>query len=152
MHIFIEDKIRWVAIPESAKTIKGDFIRTQAWPKSSLVRLKDCMERWEKKLAEVSAKKEALQKQPTAQTVQAAQANADAEAEADDRTPTNGSPEPKEEGKEEEEGEDEEEGDDDEFEKKADEIEMALRERLEKLTLKLEQEKTGTAESVPTTS
>jgi hypothetical protein len=92
-----------------------------------LKRLEACMRRWE-----------ALQKKEKMPLVGQDELAEGAESEADEKTPTNGSPEPPE-------LEVEDEEDDEEYEKRTNEIEKALQERLEQLTLKLSnQEKAQT--------
>lgn len=147
IHIYVESKVGWLKLPESAKTMKGDYDRTKAWPKSSLLRLNACIERY--KVAEkngevgLDGKLDDVQKEGVGiggAKVQPewkvdGEVDVDGGDDAEDKTPTNGSPEEKE-------SLDGEAEDDEEFDRRQDEIERALQERLEKLTLKLsEQEK-----------
>lgn len=117
VHIFVEGKVGWLPLPKDVKQIQGDFDRAKVWPTSSLKRLKAVMERWEARKAAAAA-------------AAVAKAQADGDFDAEDKTPTNGSPEEKDD-------------DDEEFEKRTDEIEKALQERLEKLTLKLKEQEGG---------
>jgi hypothetical protein len=119
MHIFVESKLDWVRLPDNAKTIpKGDNLR-KWWPKSSLKRLEICMRRTEEvKKRRIAAMKE--RKEATAGTEENVLAEGSGEG---DKTPTAG----------------EFGGEDDEaFEKRFRETEKALQERLERLSLKLQ--------------
>jgi hypothetical protein len=143
----------------------GDYDRTKVWPTSSLKRLQACMDRFEAKRA--AAKVKGVEGAKAVEAVRAAHEGRqggnsgssgssvqvdsenvrdlkEEEAEEGDKTPTVGSP-----------GEDD--FDEEEFEKRAEEIERALTERLEQLTLKLKEqdpqteveEKAGKKEPMP---
>lgn len=114
IHEFIEAKIPWVILPEGAKTCKGPFDFKKVWPKSSLRRFEAAMKRNEERRLRTVA------------GTDGAEENED-EKEAD-KTPTAQSPEEKE--------------NDEEFEKRYQETEKALQERLEKLSLKLKEQET----------
>jgi hypothetical protein len=117
LHIYVEGKVQWLTLPEGTKTLMGDMDRTKEWPKSSLVRFEACMKRWEVVERELGRRRE------EAKRFDGKEGGDD----AGEKTPTN-------------EKEEEGEVDDVEFERKQDEIERALEERLEKLCLKLDQE------------
>ncbi|KAH8722606.1 Mss4-like protein [Phaeosphaeriaceae sp. PMI808] len=117
-HGFIESKVDWVVLPEGARTIAGEFKFRELWPKSSLKRLDVCLA-W----AAEAAKKR----------VEEARARGmDGDGGADDgagdgeKTPT-----AVEFGGEVE--------DDEAFERRFQEAERALQERLAKLSKKLEE-------------
>jgi hypothetical protein len=112
LHAFIESRIPWIHLPEGAKTCNGYFDFRKMWPASSLKRFDAAILRHEEKLKQKSTKNEGV-------------AATEDEKEAD-KTPTAQSPEQKE--------------DDEEFEKRYRETEKALQERLEKLTIKLDEE------------
>ena len=135
LHAFIEGKISWVILPEGTKTCKGQFDYREHWPKSSLARLDAAVQR-------ATARQEAKQAASKAQ-------DAEEEKEAD-KTPTAQTPDEKDETVE----------DDEEFERRYRETEQALQQRLELLSLRLnENEKVqgddlrsdvvGTAEEPP---
>ncbi|KAF2643877.1 DUF636-domain-containing protein [Massarina eburnea CBS 473.64] len=111
VHSFIESKIPWVGIPDGARTCEGPFDFREYWPKASLKRFDDAVKKYDEEKKEKG------------------------DVEETDKTPTAQSPDEKEE------QEDDVDDDDEEFERKARETELALLERLEKLTLKLDQQK-----------
>ncbi len=124
MHMYIENKLTWLQLPNDAKTCKGMFKESEVWPKSSLARLEACeakLKAEQKEAAEkVAAEKGTGEDDPTQE---------DSESQAD-KTPTAETPE---------EQDLEERDADKEFERR----QKALEERLEKLTLKIsEQERT----------
>lgn len=132
LHIYIESKVDWLVLKEGTRAIKGDMNRAKEWPKSSLMRLEKCMKRWEEK----TEREEEARKQ---KEEGGARGNVDeSESGVEEKTPTNGSPEP--EVQEDEEGDEDVEVDD-ELERKYEEMEKALQERLEKLSLKLSNQK-----------
>ncbi|KAJ4351327.1 uncharacterized protein N0V89_006666 [Didymosphaeria variabile] len=113
VHEYIESKISWVLLPEGAKTCKGPFDYREYWPKSSLKRLEAAVQRAQER------------RKLLAKVAQAGQ-ETEEEKEAD-KTPTAQTP-------------DEKDGvveDDEEFEKRYLETEKALQERLEQLSLRL---------------
>ncbi|KAF2251145.1 hypothetical protein BU26DRAFT_517865 [Trematosphaeria pertusa] len=112
LHEFIESKVDWVILPEGAKTCKGGYEIKDYWPKSSLKRLDAAMSRYEERLKLSKAA--------------ASGAGEDEDEKEADKTPTAQSPEEKE--------------DDEEFEKRYQVTEKALQERLEKLSLKLNEQ------------
>jgi hypothetical protein len=128
-HIHVDSKLDWVTLPEGAKTVpKGQNMKS-AWPKSSLKRLDICLRRAE----EVKRRRDAALKERTA--MKGSKDGASGE-EVDvtvtegsgegDKTPTAGEPAS--------------DVDDEEFEKSFRETEKALHERLERLSLKLQDE------------
>ena len=143
VHCFVESKLDWVGLPKEARLIEGKF-KMDMWPKSSMRRF----ESMQLKLAE--AKKRMVGQKGAggasgaigsvdgtgAKTLSVENGGAKDEATEDsnaegEKTPT----------AVEFDEEDDGEGEDDEaFEKRYKETEKALRERLEKLTMKLEQE------------
>ncbi|KAF2662175.1 hypothetical protein K491DRAFT_282161 [Lophiostoma macrostomum CBS 122681] len=138
IHIYVDAKVRWVVLPEGAKTVPRDMDERVHWPKSSLLRLKRGMERWEKKKALTEAEAEKKKAEQSVNAEKGKEVEKDADPSLDDeadKTPTNGSPEPELEGEE-----DDEEEDFEEYVKKADEMERALQQRLEQLTLKLSEQ------------
>lgn len=121
LHSFVESKIDWVRLPEGAKTVQRDYDHKEVWPKSSLKRLELCNQR----VVETTKKKlAALAEHPDGK------AGSDAEETGGEgeKTPT----------AVEFEGKDAE--DDEAFEKRFKETERALQDRLEKLSLKLEED------------
>lgn len=114
LHSYIESKIPWVILPEGAKTCRGPFDYRKHWPKSSLKRLESAVQR-------------ARERKKAAQ---AATIRHEAEEEKEtDKTPTAQTPDEQDEGAE----------DDEEFERRFQETEKALQERLEQLSLKLKE-------------
>ncbi|KAF2844681.1 hypothetical protein T440DRAFT_473197 [Plenodomus tracheiphilus IPT5] len=135
VHIFIDSKLDWVVLPEGAKTTPKDYELKDFWPKSSLKRLDMCLEKTE----EMKQKKEAAALAAVAAAVlqkESLAANQRSELETEvgetsgegEKTPTAA-----------EFGEKDLE-DDEAFEERYKETEKALQERLEKLSLKLEEE------------
>lgn len=122
VHSFVESKLDWIRLPEGARSTPADFDATAIWPKSSLKRMELCF----KRVAEIKRVREEAARA-------AAQARADAGEEEEvggegDKTPTAV------------EFNEKDIEDDEAFEKRFKAQEAALRERLEKLTLKLEKE------------
>jgi hypothetical protein len=120
-HIFVDSKLDWIRLPDDAKTMPQDYDLKKLWPKSSLKRLETCMERAgvmrERTLA---ALKEMKEKAADGEERETEEASAEG-----DKTPTAV----------------EVGGEDDEaFEKRFRETEKVLQERLEKLSIKLEEE------------
>jgi hypothetical protein len=120
-HIFVDSKLDWIRLPDDAKTMPQDYDLKKLWPKSSLKRLETCMERAgvmrERTLA---ALKEMKEKGADGEERETEEASAEG-----DKTPTAV----------------EVGGEDDEaFEKRFRETEKVLQERLEKLSIKLEEE------------
>jgi hypothetical protein len=109
IHAFIESKIPWIDLPKGAKTCTGYFDFRKTWPAASLKRFDVALLRYEEKRKSKKAGVDGV-------------LSTEDEKEAD-KTPTAQSPEETEE--------------DEEFEQKYQEAEKALQERLEKLTLKL---------------
>ncbi|KAF2272732.1 uncharacterized protein EI97DRAFT_436666 [Westerdykella ornata] len=127
LHIYTESKVDWLVLKEGTRTVKGDMNRAKEWPKSSLIRLLKCKKRYEERIKRESEARKLEEE---------AEANShvdEGEGEAEEKTPRNGSPEPS--------FNEEEEAyidvDDDEFERRYEEMEKVLQERLEKLSLKL---------------
>ncbi|EDU43135.1 aldehyde-activating protein [Pyrenophora tritici-repentis] len=118
VHIFVGSKVGWVGLPKGTKVEVGAHDFREVWPKSSLERLEVCMRRFEesKKKREVAGGGAVPE---VAEEVVDDGAGGDGE-----KTPTAG-----EFGGE----------DDEEFERRVRETERALQERLEKLSLKLEE-------------
>lgn len=129
VHIFVESKLDWVVLPEGAKTMKKEYELKESWPKSSLKRLDLCLQRTEemKKAKEAAAAAATVLGRGTGdvagQEVDAEEAGGEGE-----KTPTAVEPG------------DQEIEDDEAFETRFRETEKALQERLEKLSLKLEEE------------
>ena len=112
LHSYIESKIPWVVLPEGTKTCRGPFDFRKHWPKSSLKRLEAALQR-------------ARDRQ---QARQAAVIRHETEEEKEtDKTPTAQTPDEQDEAIE----------DDEEFERRYQETEKALQERLEQLSLRL---------------
>ncbi|KAF2876084.1 Mss4-like protein [Massariosphaeria phaeospora] len=129
MHCYIENKFDWVVLPADARTCKGQYDFKTTWPKDSVKRLDECMDRIEK----MGKDSTATNGDATKQT--ATEGDADGEVDgALDKTPTAQSPEEKE------------ELDDEEFERRFNETERVLQERLEKLTLKLNEQDKETSD------
>ncbi|KAH7355964.1 Mss4-like protein [Pyrenochaeta sp. MPI-SDFR-AT-0127] len=133
VHSYVDSKVEWLKLPEGARTTKKNFKTTELWPKSSLRRAEICKQR----VAEAAKRKEAIKAAQQSGQVGAQGDEADTEEVGGEgeKTPTAV-----------EFGEKEVE-DDEAFEKRFKETERALQERLEKLTLKLEEE-----QAVQTTS
>ncbi|KAF1967873.1 hypothetical protein BU23DRAFT_592425 [Bimuria novae-zelandiae CBS 107.79] len=112
LHSFIESKVSWIILPEGTKTCKGQFDYKEHWPRSSLKRLDAAFQR-------------AKARQQAAKAAISAQ-DSEEEKEAD-KTPTAQTPDEKDAVVE----------DDEEFERRFRETEIALQQRLEKLTLRL---------------
>ncbi|RMZ70750.1 glutathione-dependent formaldehyde-activating [Pyrenophora seminiperda CCB06] len=125
VHIFVESKLDWVHLPEGTKTRPRFYDMRQMWPKSSLKRLEICMRRAEE---EVEKRRSAGLKdhQGGGEAPGAAEevATEDGGGGEGEKTPTAA-----EFGVE----------DDEEYEKRFREMEKALQERLERLSLKLEE-------------
>jgi hypothetical protein len=137
IHIYVDAKVRWVVLPEDAKTVPRDMDQNVHWPKSSLLRLKRCTERWEKRkaLTEAEIERRKVEQEGNAEKEKEVEKDGDAGVDDEaDKTPTNGSPEP------ELEVEEEDEEDFEEYVKRTDEIEKQLQQRLEQLTLKLNEQ------------
>jgi hypothetical protein len=120
-HIFVDSKLDWIRLPDDAKTMPQDYDLKMLWPKSSLKRLEICMQRAgvmrERTLAALKAMKE--------EAADGGEREAEEASAEGDKTPTAV----------------EVGGEDDEaFEKRFKETEKALQERLEKLSIKLEEE------------
>jgi hypothetical protein len=145
-HAFVGSRMPWVGLPEGARTTVGAFNMREMWPASSLVRLDGAIRKYEESLKgdgtegekqgkEQAEKQGGKQEREQGETEQGKQeekkANREAgtETEEADKTPTAQTPEEKE--------------DDDEFEKRFQATEKALQERLEKLTLKLQEQESA---------
>jgi hypothetical protein len=124
-HIFVDSKLDWIRLPDDAKTMPQDYDLKKLWPKSSLKRLEICMQR-----AGVMRERarNALKelKEEAGDGVEDGQGEISQDVGAEgDKTPTAV----------------EFGGEDDEaFEKRFKETEKALQERLQKLSIKLEEE------------
>jgi hypothetical protein len=116
VHCFVESKLDWIRLPEGAKSTPKDFKKEEFWPKSSLKRLELCLQRTE----EIKRRKIAAMK------VRGNEEEGDTEVSAEgEKTPTAV----------------EFGGEDDEaIEKRCQDMENSLQERLEKLSLKLEED------------
>lgn len=120
-HIFVESKLDWVRLPEEAKTFEKGGVIKGLWPKSSLKRLELCEQRAEEvKKRRIAASREWNKASKTKEGGSTEEGSGEG-----DKTPT-----ALEFGEE----------DDESFEKRFKETEKALQERLEKLTLKLDEE------------
>lgn len=135
VHCYIESKLDWVGLPKGARTVKGEFNR-ELWPKSSHRRVEVMHARLaeaKKKLAEQKAANAGVKGPEEKNTSGGNGAVSEEVAEEvgaeGEKTPTAV-----------ELGEEDDEEDDEAFEQRYRETEKALRERLEKLTLKLEKE------------
>ncbi|OAL44512.1 hypothetical protein IQ07DRAFT_592196 [Pyrenochaeta sp. DS3sAY3a] len=129
VHSFVESKLDWLILPPGARTTPRGFNSRELWPKSSLKRLEIC----ERRFADVIKRGQAAaqaRKQAAASAAAAADDGEGDEASGEgEKTPTAV------------EFGDREGEDDEAFEKRFRETERALQERLEKLTLKLEEER-----------
>ena len=128
VHSFVESKVEWVRLPEGAKTTPKGYDHKEVWPKSSLKRLEICLARvaqMTKKKQEALAQQLAEHQDKTGESDEASSEETSGEGE---KTPTAV------------EFEDNEVEDDEAFEKRFKETEKALQSRLEKLSLKLEEE------------
>ncbi|KAF2006064.1 hypothetical protein P154DRAFT_518274 [Amniculicola lignicola CBS 123094] len=73
IHIFTESKIDWIKLSDNAKTLKGDFVKEEVWPKNSLFRYKTAIAKFQqalasKKLQDESTESSEMDKTPTAQS------------------------------------------------------------------------------------
>ncbi|KAH7117555.1 Mss4-like protein [Dendryphion nanum] len=71
VHCFVGSKVRWVGIPEGARTMKGDYDMRTMWPKESLRRFDEALRKEEekkKKKEEEEEDERELDKTPTAQS------------------------------------------------------------------------------------
>lgn len=129
-HSYIMSKLKWVTIPADARTSKGHFDIKTAWPKDSLKRLMVCLEEWSEKGlgAEAEVEKENYHE------------GIEGEGEGEgEKTPTG------------DEGfSDDEDESDEAFEERFRETERRLTERLEMLSLKLNDNVHGQAEGAAT--
>lgn len=126
LHIFVNSKLDWIKLPDHAKTTPKDYNPRAYWPKSSLTRLDACIA----KFTEMKKRREeAITATGHGMVDSGFRYREDSEdvAGEGEKTPTAIDP-----------GENEIE-DDEEFEKRFRETERALQERLEKLSLKLEE-------------
>ncbi|KAF1962301.1 HET-domain-containing protein [Byssothecium circinans] len=142
-HCFVENKIPWVILPEGARTGEGMLDFREVWPRASLRRFDEAIGKYEEGQkkegkGKVDGEKETVGKEE--KVVGEVDGRGEEESEEADKTPTAQSPE--------EEREDADD-DDEEFERKARATELALLERLEKLTMKLENQKPGSAGGPP---
>jgi hypothetical protein len=120
-HSFIRSKLNWVTLPADARTSTGHFDMKTAWPKDSLNRLVACLEEAREKGAETTDEKEAEKEE--------------LDGSDGERTPTG------------DEGLSEAEEESDEaFEERFRETERKLTERLEMLSLKLNDNPHGKVE------
>ncbi|KAI4660204.1 uncharacterized protein J4E79_006009 [Alternaria viburni] len=135
IHIHVESKLDWVTLPEGAKTAQRGHDYKTSWPKSSLKRLDICLKRAE----EVKKRRAAAMRgsaHGTSEDEETTDGNVAVEGSGEgDKTPTAGDL-----------GGDE---DDEAEEQRFRETEKALLERLERLSLKLQNEE-GTKEVVET--
>ena len=135
IHIHVESKLDWVTLPEGAKTAQRGHDYKKSWPKSSLKRLDICLKRAE----EVKKRRAAAFKGDTHGTSRDDE-NTEAVVAVEgsgegDKTPTAGDVG----------GDDDDEAEEQRFR----ETERALLERLERLSLKLQNEE-GTKKVVET--
>ncbi|KAI4616976.1 uncharacterized protein J4E87_008488 [Alternaria ethzedia] len=135
IHIHVESKLDWVTLPEGAKTAQRGHDYKTSWPKSSLKRLDICLERAE----EMKKRRAAAMRgsaHGTSEDEETTDGNVVVEGSGEgDKTPTAGDL-----------GGDE---DDEAEEQRFRETEKALLERLERLSLKLQNEE-GTKKVVET--
>jgi hypothetical protein len=124
-HIFVDSKLDWVGLPDNAKTVPQGCDMKSLWPKSSLRRLEVCMQRVGLMREQMIAASKELKDETSAEA-------ADGEEELPEEVSAEGEKTPTavEFGGE----------DDEAFEKRFKETEKALQERLEKLSIKLEDE------------
>ncbi|USP78356.1 uncharacterized protein yc1106_05630 [Curvularia clavata] len=124
VHIFVQNKLEWVILPESARTLPRGVDMRKFWPKSSLARLEKS-QRW---AAEVKKRGHTalVDSRGVANTTE--EGGVDDAGGEGDKTPT---------------ALEFSNEDDEEFEKKVKEKERLLLERLEKLRLKLDEEETS---------
>ena len=119
LHSYIESKISWAILPESAKTCRGPFDYRKHWPKSSLKRLEAAVQRAR---ARQQAKEAATIRHETE------------EEKETDKTPTAQTPDEHDVGE-----------DDEEFEKRYRQTEKELSDRLEQLSLRLKEDEKAQA-------
>ena len=134
IHIHVESKLDWVTLPEGAKTAQRSHDYKKSWPKSSLKRLDICMKRAEEvKKRRAAAIKEGVHgtsgDEENTEGVVAVEGSGEG-----DKTPPAGDVG----------GDDDDEAEEQKFR----ETEKALLERLERLSLKLQEE--GTKKVVET--
>ncbi|KAH6883418.1 Mss4-like protein [Alternaria rosae] len=135
IHIHVESKLDWVVLPKGAKMAQRGHDYKQSWPKSSLKRLDICLKR-----AEEVKKRRAAAMNESAHGMSGDEKNAEGVVAVEgsgegDKTPTAGDVG----------GNDDDEAEDQKFR----ETEKALLERLERLSLKLQNEE-GTKKTVDT--
>ncbi|KAJ4993172.1 glutathione-dependent formaldehyde-activating [Stagonosporopsis vannaccii] len=132
IHLFVGSKLGWIDLPKNAKTSQRGFEYKKAWPKTSLKRLELCLERFE-------AAKRALAPEEK-KTEEAVRDKNESSFDGDgDKTPTATG--------------DVDDGEDEEaFERRYQEAERALQERLAKLSLKLESEDKQASDTDTTTA
>lgn len=127
IHSFVESKVEWVRLPEGARAAHRDFEYRDEWPKSSLKRLDECLNRFKEEAKggqEVEGGAGTVVESKVAQVLDGEEVGGEGE-----KTPT---------GVDTEENDEE---DDEAFEKRFRETERRLQERLERLSLKLNADK-----------
>lgn len=133
LHTFVESKVDWVRLPEGAKATPRGYDYREVWPKSSLKRLEVAMARVAQATKEKQEKLAAvLAEQRQDNTGGTDEINVEETGGEGEKTPTAV------------EFEDNDVEDDEAFEKRFKETEKALQSRLEKLSLKLEEEELAT--------
>lgn len=119
-HSFVGTKVGWLDLPQNARTFRGQYDYKTTWPKSSLKRLDACLEKYE------AAKKSIEQREATADTLPKEKSESAVDGDGE-KTPTAT-------------GDVDDAEDEEAFEKRFKETELALQERLAKLSLKLEED------------
>ena len=120
VHSFVGSKLGWIDLPKDARTSKGHYDYHKMWPKSSLKRLEVCVEKYE------AAKKSVGPQETKSETVLREKDESQVDGDGE-KTPTAT-------------GDVDDAEDEEAFEKRFKETELALQERLAKLSLKLEDE------------
>jgi hypothetical protein len=130
-HAFITSKLNWVTLPPDARTSTGHYDMKTAWPKDSLRRFMACLEEWNEK--GLDAEKDVEKKE----AYDGSEGEGEGEGEGE-KTPTG------------DEGVSEDEESDEAFEERFRETERKLTERLEMLSLKLNENAHGKVEGAKT--
>ncbi|KAF2126697.1 hypothetical protein P153DRAFT_424705 [Dothidotthia symphoricarpi CBS 119687] len=134
VHAFVEGKVDWMRLPEGAKTTVKDSNYRDHWPKSSLQRLDLCLAR----AAEVAKRKEESSASEVTKTTGDARDVEESGGEGD-KTPTGVDVDADADA--DADGDGKEDEDDEAFERRFRATEKALQERLERLSLKLNEDK-----------
>jgi len=131
LHMFVESKLDWVILPKGARVTPKDYQPKELWPQSSLKRLEICL----RKTKEIEQKRLPMVVPATARTEEGSLAAAQQIRMEEESEQTSGEGDTTPTGIE---FEDKDPEDYAVFEKRIDDTEKALLERLEKLRIKLE--------------